>query len=266
MDLPILRTDDAASPAALLRTAKKALADLAACTVEPEPIAGCTLYCAPERPGVPSVNAIYDLHLAEGRGAGEVLAEVSGRCDPVGGCGGRCQLVMSAGESFEPVLGEALGAAGWRETAAELLVMQGLQVPSELDEDVQVLPARAVLGQYEALARELARSAAEETAACLVEQLDETRHDVLLGRREKQPVAMASVLGQGDVGVVSHVDHLPGEEAALQRVLTEVFELCSRAQFKTLCALVLEGETVKGEALRAFGMVTGAETSVYWND
>lgn len=262
MDLPILRTDPATSPAALLRTAKKALAALAGCTAEPELVADCTAFCAPERPGVASVNAVYDLHLPDGRSAAAVLAEVG---EHFASRGGRWRLTMSAGESFEPALNEALSAAGWRESAAELLVMPSLELPGELDEAVQVLPARAVPEQYEALTKALAPAAPEETATCLAEQFDETRLDVLLARRDKQPVAVASVLSLGDVGVLQHVDRLPDEEAALARVLTEVFELCSRAQFKTLCALVLEGETVKGEALRAFGMAKAAETPMFVN-
>jgi hypothetical protein len=172
--------------------------------------------------------------------------------------------------------------------------MQALIYPRQIDKGVQILPARAVRQQYEQFALSLSQerrqlapgvetkddsaaqfawrgpawfegAVAEEAAACLVDQLDDARLDVHLARVDKEPVALASVLSQGDVGVLQHVDRLRVEagDAALVRVLADVFELCSRAQFKTLCALVTAEEEIKGDVLTGFGMVKVAETPVF---
>ncbi len=280
MDLPILHSDPASAPAALLRTAKKALTVLAECSADAELVAGCTACCAPERGSVPWTNAVFDLHLAQARPAEGIVGEIENH---FGERGGRWRLALSAGDDFEPALLDNLLQRGWSRSSADLLVMQSLIQPRALEKSVQVLSARAVRQQYGEFARALAQerlahagaapgrgptwfagAAAEEVAACLVDQLDDSRLDIHVGRVEKEPVAVASVLSLGDIGVLQHVDRLTaaGAEAALVRVLADLLELCSRAQFKSLCALVTDGETIKREALESFGMVKVAQTSV----
>ncbi len=258
MELPVIHTDPAGEPGHLIRTVKRVLADLACCSAEPVELAVGRAFARPDRPDADLVNWTFDLRLPDHVDAARVLDDVQAHYASVGG---RCRGVVSTDVDFDAELIAELTRRGWRARPVDVLVLKTLTIPSGWNEQVQVLPARAVIEQYQLLYEQVGPTPAD----CAVEQLDEARLDSFVARVDRKVVSEASVVSVGDVGVIRSVIERPevvGRGIA-DRLLVDLFGLCGRAQFRAVCAPVEPGEDYKRTLLERFGMVRCGGFAVY---
>jgi N-acetylglutamate synthase-like GNAT family acetyltransferase len=251
MELPIVNAPAASETDALIRTIKKGDLLLASWSATPADFEGGRTLIRPDRPDVARLNRAVDVHVPDGMAPDAVIDALEAA---FADAGATCAYAQSAGADFTPDLADAFRARGWQPTAIDILVMSALALPESIDDDLQVAPARALIDAFHELAA--AAHGSEEAADTDVEELDEPRLDCYLARRDHRAEGAAATVSEGDIGIVrtliTRPDHT--DDCVIDRLLTDLFDLCSRAQFRVVAAPVAPHETRKRDALERFGM------------
>lgn len=132
---------------------------------------------------------------------------------------------------------------GYHADTRQLLVMTQFKPYDAMNNELQVIPARAAYREVKTIYRRMAEtdfggdeSLASQLATVMTNRLDEPRLDLFLGRMAGQVVSLGGVYTQGQIGVLIpiYVDpDMRGRRLGLT-MLTHVLEHCQRAQLQQL--------------------------------
>ena len=265
MELPIIDSSTH-SPVSLVRTIRKAMFYLACASAEPHDLNGARAFCTPGRRQATLPNSVFDLAVPEHEDAARVIDEVFSWYESQGSA---CRGILCADDESQAGLAAELLNRNWQPDNVEILQLETLnrelfsccdinvsEPGGNNSPPVQILPARALKESYREFMDTLTPLTTCTSTGCHVEQLDCTQYEVYLARISKQVLAEASVMCMGDTGVIWTLNQSSntGAETALLHLLNHVFDLCSRSQFKVVCAPVFPGEITKKEYLLKSGM------------
>ncbi len=258
MELHVAKQPGAkAGPDALVRAIKRGQAILSRMVATETYLDGATAYAAPSRPLVPHANIAMDLRIPPGSSAERVLNLLDAHFATHSVL---CNRFESSEQVWPPALVAALQARGFHAVNQEVYLLSHY-VPPVADPLVQIIPGRAAYGELQSLIAVHGRSspannheAADQIAQAVMDQLDDPRIDVFLGRRERKPVGAASLLTLGNIGVVLdlfavHPGIAPEPDPVIATLATRLFDHCLRAQFEQVIIALPEGDPSLGRLL-----------------
>ena len=223
MELPIAKQQYMPSIEAFVRAIKRNNAILARTAAEETAVDGGVLYSNENRPSTPCANFTSDLLVGPDVEAGAApadptaadLAAARALIETVTAHfaerQARCHWLESTSHQWSPALLRVLQDSDAHASMWHLLMLDrpGPTANARVNNDIQVIPARAAYAEarklFLTMANEeyrLSGAHAEQFADAMIDQLDEPRLDMFLGRLNQQPVGIVGVLTLGNLGVL----------------------------------------------------------------
>lgn len=266
MELPVIGGSGAATIESIARAVRKGEAELSRSIIPAEDFEGAVLFCDPDRRGVAEANCARDVHLPAGSDPTETLRNIdewfSGRSS---GCGMLVPTELTLAEPWR----QPLRSSGYETRVESLLVMQLDTAPPLHPSGMQVVPARALPGEYRAFLRKWyspgrAPEAATGLAGSDAGFLDVDALDVLVARHEGNIVGSVGALTVAEVGIVRALRTSPtAPPEALSVLLWHLVDLCKRSQFRTVAGVVADRDGWQRAALEQIGMSEVARMERY---
>jgi hypothetical protein len=245
MELPVARhPGQKATPDALIRAIKRGEVILARMIAEEKYLDGATVFTSPQRAAVASANGAADLRLPPGTGASTVLDNIDAWFS---GQGVTCQWLDAAETVWPAELAAAIERRGFRAVAGGVMALADYTPPA-VDAALQVIPGRAAYRElrtiFEARSRAAAHADPTLCAAAMIDQLDESRVDVFLARRERRPVGVGILLTLGNIGIVLELFVAADDrrDPILRTLAARLLDHCQRAQFEQVIVRIDEGD------------------------
>jgi len=254
MELPISKQSYLPSTDTFVRAIKRANAIHARPMAEETAIDGAVIYSNAARPKVAAANFASDLQIGSAGAAGgepdagelaaarALLASIQSHFSQHGS---RCHWLEAASHQWTPALRAALHEANAHASDWHVLMMDrpGPVAGARVNQEVQVIPARAAYAETRSLFVTMANEEhrfsgddAERFADAMIDQLDEARLDMFLGRHNQQPVGIVGVLTLGNLGVLwPAFTPIAGRGKGVAGTLMQhTLEFCRRAMFEQL--------------------------------
>ncbi len=247
MELPVAPESYEPTTEALVRAVKRVEAILARVSAQESSLGGATVFVNPERAGVVWENFAADLRTSDEMDAQGVLDEVRSHYATMGVA---CCSLDAAGGDWQPGLAEAATGAGYRAVTCHVYLLKRHRPSKKVNESVQVIPARASYKEVGALFAGMARDeygaeggVAADMAQSMVDQLDEPRLELFLGRLDGGPVGVAGVTTLGQMGVVYPAyTGLSGRGQGVgPTLMTHTLDHCARALMGQVLLMRVEG-------------------------
>lgn len=267
MELHVLKqAGNKATPETLVRSIKRADAILARPIATETYLEGATAYTAAQYRAVAAANGALDLRLTPGAGAIAVLDELDAHFKQAGT---DCLCLECSDITWPDELKQLLQHRGYESVKRHVYQLLRYQ-PAEPSPQVQVIPGRAAYGEiqqlYHAYAREqsLSDAQAKQHAAATIDQLDESRIDLFLARRQRAPVGAASLLTLGNIGVILDGFALASDatDEVWRTLSARIIDHCQRAQFEQVIVRLDDGDT-RASLFEAMGFVQAATYESY---
>ncbi len=268
MELPIAPQTYQPSADTLVRAMQRVELLLARTACEETQLDVATALTHPQRPGVPFANFALDVRLPAGRTPAQVLDAIDALFTEAGVI---CHRLVPSERQWPSALAAEAESRGYRRVDHTLLLLHGYRPPAQTNTALQVLPGRAVYPQLRAAYEELARDAwhlderrASDTAAMLIDHLDDPRIDMFLGRLDRRIAGWVNVITLGQIGVIDKVQTLPhaaGQDVAAT-LLGHAIEHCRRALFEQV---IVQIQSDDEQALRLYeGLGFKPVTTITW--
>jgi len=247
MELHVLKQKSGSvSPDAMIRSIKRAQAIIARPMSLETQLDGATAYTSPKYSAIAIANGVMDVRIVEGGSAGAVVDAIDARFAEAGTTCLRFECNEMNWPADIASLLKQRECRAIRQGVYQLLQYQ----PATASPAVQVIPGRAAYAQvgklFRAIAMERSHSevAADQWADAIIDQLDDSRIDLFLARKERVVVGGASVLTLGNVGVILDWAALAGDasEEVWQTLSARVIDHCQRAQFEQVLISLDEGD------------------------
>lgn len=257
MELPIAKQQYMPSIEAFVRAIKRNNATLAQMTSEETVLDGAVLYSSAKGPTIACANFASDLRIGPDTDAGATIAEPSeselaaartlldGIRSHFSERNARCHWLESASHQWSPALKKVLLDSGAHVSDWHLLMLDrpGPKDGAKINAEIQVIPARAAYEETRSLLRAMATeehrlsgAVAEQFTETIVDQLDEPRLEMFIGRHNQQPVGIVGLLTLGNLAVLwPAFTPIAGRGKGVAGTLMfHALEFCKRAQFEQL--------------------------------
>jgi len=267
MELPILAESNPESPDALVRAIKRATADLAETHSVRTDLEAATAFHDTDHPHIHDANFVCEIYLSKGVGTEKVYEEVAAHFQQ---CETTCYRWSPAGPVFPDDLLVLLEKDGYTSESMLVLDMKSAVKPAGIRDDLQIVPAQAVIEEYRSFRYETAcrhydEKIAAHLADCHVSHLDSTRLEMLVARLDRQPVAVAGVMTIGEIGILwdvaTHPDH--HRQGIQKTLMAHLLDLCARSQFKKVTVECRPDNAAALSLYQGMGMSVVAETVSY---
>jgi len=236
MKLPVADQSYQPTTESLIRAVKRAGAILAQTVADETSLSsGATAFCTPGRPGVRFANLTTDLQVPESTCASAVLDELVAHYDSQGVA---CLALDGTQSTWPDALAQAARQHGFEPTQKWLYRLERHRVPQRRNDAVQIIPARAAYGQLPAFFRSMAHQGlgadpklASDLAGAWIDQLDEPRLELFLGRLNGRLVGVAGVVGLGQTGVIcpAYTDANHRRQGIAAALTNHTLDHCGRA-------------------------------------
>lgn len=255
---------------AVARAIKRARLDLFSTFSQRTETGGATVLTNPERGLVHDAHAIFDLTAADDS-AEAVLDEALGVFEMLGL---KCAQVASAEHVATPAVERALANRGFRAREQVLMAMvKHTACEEQVPSGVQVVPARALIADYrefrnQSLSHHYGAEAGAQIAACMIDELDEPRLDVLVARSGGRITAAAGVWAAGETGILWDVATHPEclRRGYMRALMAHVVDLCQRSQYRSV-VLDTDPDNVAAIGLyESIGFQRIGSMTEYWAD
>lgn len=248
MELPLISNSPATAPDALIRAIKRADAILARTGTDEQQHDAASVYVSADRAGIAAVNRALDVRVPDGSSVEAAIDDVEACFE---GTGATC-LIMDTNEKAWPAgLGDALTKRSFNVQTCTVHSLAGYAAP-DLDETLQIIPARAAYGEsrqlfaQQASTNNLTADQVEAFADTCIDFLDEPRVDCFLARRDRQSVGHVSLLTLGNIGVMLDLFTLETEPpSTAEALLSRLVDYCLRAQFEQVITRTVETDVNK---------------------
>lgn len=247
MKLPIAQESYRPSPQTLVRAISRTRVILGRAAGEETPLDGATALTQPRRPGVRCANFAADLHVSASADADQILRGVF---DHFHDRRTICHALTCSDARWNEAFTPAAVAAGYQPRRKHVFLLDHYRPPKHIHPSLQIIPARSLYPQLGAFYEQMARqdhhadgAAARDLAQAMIDQLDEPRLEVFIGRLDRKPVGCAGVLTLGNIGVISPAYTEPGRrgQGVAGALMAAILEHCARAQFEQVILERSEG-------------------------
>ncbi len=240
ISLPVSAARPAASAADLVRLFHRAQLQRARAIAEETVLDGSTWLHNPDLQPLPDANCVLDAAIDPGSTAAELMAEVdrlSVDC-PVRGWTVNPSLPR---DRTNPLV-DHLTHAGWVPHPLDVLHLSRVKGTAGPVASLTVIPARAAYGP---LRRLMDDRFGDRRADATIQSIDDPHLDVWLALRNGGPVAVVSLLNDGEVGTVTDLFVVPSErKRGIGRLLLgRAFEASGRSGHRHVLAGVEPGRT-----------------------
>jgi len=239
---------------ALTRAIYSAAAVLARCvTAEQEiPAApGASAFVVPDRDGIRAVNFAASVGQFEPDNANASAAKTSAATENPTAViqaiddfyavqNTTCQVLYARDAALSEPLANAAVAAGYQAIKRKIFLLANYRQPEKINENVQVVPARAIYPQlpdfYQHMAvveHHASPTLAANFASTMVDFLDDSRLEMLVARIDGKNLAAAGVLSLGQIGVIIPAWSDPDArgKGVAKTLMTHLLDLCARSLF-----------------------------------
>ncbi len=244
MELPIAPESYQPSAEALIRAAKRGALVLGRTIAEEATLDVGTVLFNAERAGVAAANFTGEVTVPANTTAREAIEQIMAHYRERGLS---CQALDAADRYWPDAVPPILSGLGYFPSNRMVCMLGHYQAPPQerVCPGLQIIPARASYGELRGFFVEMAATAdraeapqAEAAAQARVDQLDEPRLEVFLGRLDGKAVGVSGVLTLGNIGVLYDLFTLPpcrgrGVGAAM---MAHTLDHCRRAQFEQVIA------------------------------
>jgi len=235
MELPIAPQSYQPSAEALLRAAKRARIILARMVADETQLDSATVFTNPDRSQIHLANFAVDLRLPENTAAQDACDEVAQHFAQRG-C--PCHCWDSNDLAWPQEIAQQLEAQGYRPTTQHLYLLNRFTPPGRINDQLQIIPARSAYNQLPQFFREMATQEfnadpqlAGDYAQVMIDQLDEPRLELFLGRLDGQSVGIAGVITLGQIGVIypAYTDNHHRGRGIAATLMSHTLDHCARA-------------------------------------
>ena len=243
MELPISPSSYQASPDALIRAAKRAAVVLGRTIADEATTDAGTLLSNPQRAGVWAANFVGDMTVPDDASPREAIEQILTHYRERGAT---CYALDAADTFWPDAVPPILSSLGYYPSNRMVCLWDRTSAPvPPPSPDLQIIPARASYRELAAFFREMATTqdrCSDEQAAALakarVDQLDEERLEVFLGRLDGKAVGVCGVLTLGNVGVLYDLFTLASHRnrGVGAGLMAHLLDHCRRAQFDSVVA------------------------------
>ena len=247
MELPVAPQSYQPSAEALLRAAKRARTILARTMADETQLDSATVFTNPKRPQVRPANFAVDVRLPENMTAQDACNEVAQhfeqrRCP--------CHSWDSNDLAWPQALAQQLEAQGYRPATQHLYLLNRFTPPYQTVDQMQILPARSAYNQLPRFFRDMAAQEfktdpqlARDYADVMINQLDEPRLELFLGRLDSTLAGIAGVLTLGQIGVIypAYTDHNHHGLSVADTLMAHTLDHCARALMAQIIVEISEG-------------------------
>lgn len=244
MELPISPQQYRPTPDALIRAAKRAALVLGRAIAQETTVEAGTLLSSGERPTVAAANYAGEVTVPDALSARDAIDQILAHYQDRGLT---CHAMDAADTYWPHEIPPILSGLGYY-PSNRMVCLLDAYVPPAADRrcsELQIIPARASYAELRGFFAEMAATQdradadqARAVAQARVDQLDEPRVEVFLGRLDGRAVGVAGVVTLGNLGVLYDLFTLP---AARQRgvgaaMIAHTLDHCRRAQFEQVIA------------------------------
>lgn len=246
MQLPIAAESYRPSNDALIRAVKRTRAILARTGADETQLVCSTAFTHAPRPGVRVLNLALNVRTEANHDAPAALDELFAHYDAAGVA---CETLDANDAAWPEGFDAALTARGYAARNRQLLLVQQYAPPTDANDALQVIPARAAYAHARTLFHTMAGAdhgltgrCADDLADALIDQLDEPRVELMLGLLDGAPAACAGVVTLGQQGVIvpAYVAPDARRKGLGRTIMMHVLDHCVRAGFEQ--ALLDRGE------------------------
>jgi hypothetical protein len=257
MELPISKQSYLPSADTFIRAIKRANAIFARTGAEETAIDGAILYSDKNRPQVACVNYASDMQVGPDVAPGAAPSEpqaadiasaqslLEAITDHFAKQNSRCHWFEATAQQWPPALLRVFHDLGAHDSKWHVLMLDrpGPVVDARVNKEIQIIPARAAYAEARALfltmaneEHRLAGAPAEQFADAMIDQLDEPRLDMFIGRFNQRPVGVIGVLTLGNLAVLwPAFTPIAGRGKGVAGTLMQhTLEFSRRAQFEQL--------------------------------
>lgn len=228
---------------ALIRAVHSAAAVLARTVVQEEEIpqvAGTVVYLNPTRPGVRAINFTSAVELPDNASPAQATAMMQSIDNHFTSQNAVCQMLYPRKATLIGVMEDAAQTAGYQAIRRRVFLLSRYRRPDAINENVQIVPARAIYPQLDGFYQNMARvehhadaQLASHFAHTMIDFLDEPRLEMLIARIDGNNMAAAGVLSLGQIGVLipAWSDPQSRGRGIAKTLMTHVLDFCARALF-----------------------------------
>lgn len=261
MKLPIAQESYQPSAGTLRRAATRAELTLARTAGTETVLDGAVAIVNTSRPGVHMVNFAGDVSVPQGSTAEAVLDEVLAH---FADAGATCWTLYTVDGTTSDDLTNAAEARGFEPQQTILMKVRQRRAVSGLNDQLQIIPARAAYGELRELYRADAAELMDDTTIrehlveSSVDHYDEPRLEGFIGRLEGKAAGIVAVVTLGQIGYISDVFTLPQVRRlhVARTLLSYLLDHCARAQFEQV---LLEVEPENEPAIALYKSMGFAE-------
>lgn len=244
MELPISPQTYRPNNDALIRAAKRGALILGRAIAEEAALEVGTVLSNAQRSGVAAANFAGEVAVPAALTAREAVEQIMSHYRERGLT---CYALDAADTYWPDAVPPLLSAMGYFPSNRMVCLLDQYQPPppDKRCEGLQIIPARASYSELRRFFVEMAATQdraevkqAEAVAQARVDQLDEPRLEVYLGRLEGQTVGVAGVLTLGNIGVLYDLFTLPSQRkrGVGAAMIAHTLDHCRRAQFEQIVA------------------------------
>ena len=206
-----------------------------------------TAFTNRDRPGVRLANCAFEVEAGREGNDPSVLQEIEAHFEQQGA---PCHTIDAGAADWSPALVSQLESAGYGRREKIVYLMRAHRRPARINQDLQIIPARAAYGELRPFYDSMARlefgadnRLATDFAAVMIDRLDETRLELFLGRFDGRPVGVAGVVTLGNIGVIdpAYTDPEHRGKGIGAAMAAHTFDHCQRALFEQVLIERSEG-------------------------
>jgi GNAT superfamily N-acetyltransferase len=244
MELPIAPQTYRPTTDALVRAAKRASLVLGRTLADEQSLDEGTLLYSAERPDVAAANFAGEVTVPPQTTPREAVERIMSHYREHGLT---CHALDAAETYWPDAVPPILSGLGYFPSNRMVCLLDAYQAPpAECQcEGLQIIPARASYGELWSFFMEMVvmqdradAGHAEAVARASVDQLDEPRLEVFLGRLDGKAVGVCGVLTLGNMGVLYDLFTLPSarKRGVGAAMMAHTLDLCRRSQFEQVIA------------------------------
>lgn len=269
MELPVAPQTYSPSTDALIRAVKRADRILARMAAEEAECDGFTVFTNPSRPQVHMANYACEVRIPDGLSPAQLLDRIEAHFAALS-C--RCHRLVGNDIIWPDDSANSIEARGFTPIKRQVYLLTHYAAPAQLNEKLQIIPARAAYVQLRALYKtsalsqyDMADDDADHLADTHIDHLDEPRSESFLGRLDGKPVGAVNLVTLGQIGVIENLftDKAVRNQGVASTLLAHAIDHCQRALFEQVILETDQNNVAAQRLYERFGFKPAAEYHYY---
>lgn len=269
MELPILSQTYTPDTDAMVRAVKR-VDRIVLRTVANETALDCaTCFDHAAHPNFRMFNTADEVRIPDGWSAVQVMDAIE---EHFADAGTTCRKLQCNETTWPTGLAEETERRGFKPDDSQVMLMQRYAEPTAINEDLQIIPARAAYRELKPFMveankqwRNLNDEVALQMAEAEIDFLDEPRLEMFLGRLNNEPVGYVSLITLGQIGLIFALFTLEEHrrKSVARTLLRHIMDHCTRAMFEQVILEVDPSNCAAKSLYESVGFQTVASFQSY---